>query len=86
MKRMVCGLLGLLVVVAACGGDDGGGEVSGEAVIVQMFDNRRVHGGQRSSRRDSDVRRGRSKPSQRGRSRRLLVDGGRRGQSRAARR
>ena len=40
MKRMVCGLLGLLVVVAACGGDDGGGEVSGEAVIVQMFDNR----------------------------------------------
>jgi plastocyanin len=40
MKRMVCGLLCLLVVAVACGGGDGAGEVSGEAVIVQMFDNR----------------------------------------------
>ena len=40
MKRMVCGLLCLLVVAVACGGGEGGGEVSGEAVIVQMFDNR----------------------------------------------
>jgi plastocyanin len=39
MKRMVCGLIGLLLV-AACGGGDGGESVSGEDVVVQMLDNR----------------------------------------------
>ena len=37
---MVAGLLGLLVVVACGGGDDGGDDVSGDAVVVDMFDNR----------------------------------------------
>jgi plastocyanin len=40
MKRMICALIGLLLV-AACGGGDGDGEpVSGQDVVVQMFDNR----------------------------------------------
>ncbi len=40
MRRLVAGLLGLLVVVACGGGDDGGDDVSGDAVVVDMFDNR----------------------------------------------
>jgi len=40
MKRMICAMIGFLLV-AACGGEDGGGEpVSGQDVVVQMFDNR----------------------------------------------
>lgn len=40
MKRMICAMIGLLLV-AACGGEDGGSEpVSGQDVVVQMFDNR----------------------------------------------
>lgn len=39
MKRMICGLIGLLLV-AACGGGDGDESVSGEDVVVQMLDNR----------------------------------------------
>lgn len=40
MRRFLYGLVGLLLI-ASCGGDDGAGEtVSGENVVVQMFDNR----------------------------------------------
>ena len=40
MKRMTCAMI-VLTLVAACGGGDGGGEpVSGQDVVVQMFDNR----------------------------------------------
>lgn len=40
MRRSLIGLLGLLVVFA-CGGGEGGGEpISGDAVVVDMFDNR----------------------------------------------
>ena len=40
MRRLVAGLLGLLLVVACGGGDDGGDSVSGDEVVVDMFDNR----------------------------------------------
>jgi plastocyanin len=36
----MAGLLGLLVVVACGGGGDGGDAISGDAVVVDMFDNR----------------------------------------------
>ena len=39
MKRMVYGLLCVLLV-AACGGGDDGESVSDDDVVVQMFDNR----------------------------------------------
>jgi plastocyanin len=40
VRRISVGLLGLLVVVA-CGGDgDGGESISGDDVVVDMFDNR----------------------------------------------
>lgn len=40
MRRFLHGLVGLLLI-ASCGGDDGTGEsISGENVVVQMFDNR----------------------------------------------
>jgi len=40
VRRISAGLLGLLVVVACGGGDDGGEVVSGDDVVVDMFDNR----------------------------------------------
>jgi len=40
VRRISVGLLGLLVVVACGGGDDGGEVVSGDDVVVDMFDNR----------------------------------------------
>ncbi len=39
MKRIVLGVLGLLMI-AGCGGGDGGDTVSGQDVAVEMFDNR----------------------------------------------
>ncbi len=39
MKRIVLGLLGLLVI-AGCGGGGGGDTISGQDVAVEMFDNR----------------------------------------------
>lgn len=40
MREFLYGLVGLLLI-ASCGGDDGAGEsISGENVVVQMFDNR----------------------------------------------
>lgn len=40
MRKLLYGLVGLLLI-ASCGGDDGAGEsISGENVVVQMFDNR----------------------------------------------
>lgn len=40
MRKILYGLVGLLLI-ASCGGDDGAGEsISGEDVVVQMFDNR----------------------------------------------
>ena len=40
MRRSLIGLLGLLAVFACGGGDDGGDDISGDAVVVDMFDNR----------------------------------------------
>ena len=40
MRRFLAGLFGLLLVVACGGGDDGGDSASGDAVVVDMFDNR----------------------------------------------
>jgi plastocyanin len=40
LRKLLYGLVGLLLI-ASCGGDDGAGEsISGENVVVQMFDNR----------------------------------------------
>lgn len=39
MRRFLLALTGLLLVVS-CGGDGGGEPVSGQDVVVQMFDNR----------------------------------------------
>ena len=39
MRRLIVALVGLLFIVS-CGGDDGGESISGEAVTVNMFDNR----------------------------------------------
>jgi plastocyanin len=40
LRRLLAGLLGLLLVVACGGGDDGGDSTSGDVVVVDMFDNR----------------------------------------------
>ena len=39
MRRMMVGLIGLFLVVS-CGGDGAGEAITGENVVVQMFDNR----------------------------------------------
>ena len=39
MRKFLCGLLGLLLI-ASCGGDAGEDSISGENVVVDMFDNR----------------------------------------------
>lgn len=39
MRKLGYGLLGLLLI-ASCGGDGAGESISGENVVVQMFDNR----------------------------------------------
>jgi plastocyanin len=41
LRRLIAGLIGLCLI-ASCGGDDaaGGESISGDDVVVQMFDNR----------------------------------------------